>query len=160
MSEMSELIGITVDVSSAQEYLRETSLQIPQIEKKVLRLVGKEIAKETNKVMKGVVHVKTNAMLAHRYPYRMTQTYKYGKVKNHGLTVYPRKVDNARENDLIIPVMATLTYGFDAGNARGPHVIGRGFVQQGESYAQAGRYMPEVQKLVDKELEKYNAKFQ
>ena len=154
---MSELIGISVDVSSAQEYLRETALKIPQIEKKVLRLVGKEAAKETNKAVKSTLDTSTKAIIGHRYTYNMNKMYTYGKAKDHSLTVYPKAVAGGT---LIIPVSTTLNYGYDAGAKRGPHVTGRGFVQMGESYVKTGRYMPEVQKLVDKELEKYNRKFE
>jgi len=159
MSEQ-DFLNIQVDVSGAEEYLRDTSLTIPQIEKKVLRLVGKLAARQTNTALKSSVHAKSNSVLAHRYPYKMTQTYKYGKVKNHSLSIFPNKVEGGSRNDLIIPVSMTLNYGYDAGNRRGPHVVGRGFVQAGENYLQGGRYMPEVQNLVDKEIEKYNAKFQ
>ena len=47
-----DFLNIQVDVSGAEEYLRDTSLTIPQIEKKVLRLVGKLAAKETNQAVK------------------------------------------------------------------------------------------------------------
>lgn len=152
-----DFLNIQVDVSSAEEYLRDTSLTIPQIEKKVLRLVGKLAAKETNQAVKATLNTSSKAILGHRYTYNMNKMYTYGKAKDHSLTVYPKAVSGGT---LIIPVSTTLNYGFDAGNKRGPHVTGRGFVQAGETYLKGGRYMPEVQKLVDKELEKYNAKFQ
>lgn len=150
-------MNVSVDVSDAQEMLRETYLSIPSIESKVMRLVGKLTAQETTKAVKATVSTSSHSILAHRYTYNMNRMYTYGKVKNHSLTVYPKPVTGGT---LIIPVSTTLSYGYDAGSKRGPHVVGRGFVQAGEVYAKSKRYMPEVQKLVDRELEKYNRKFQ
>jgi len=152
-------LSVTVDTSSALELLKQTSLSIPRIEDKVLRLVGKLVSKEINSRIKGSVRTSTKAVLGHRYTYNMRKMYTYGKTKKHSLSVYPNRVEKGRSNDLIIPVALTLSYGYDAGKRKGPHMTGRGFIQAGESYAKSGRYMPEVRKLIDRELEKYNSKF-
>lgn len=150
-------MNLSVDVSDAQEMLRETYLSIPSIEGKVMRLVGKLTGRETIKAVKATVNTSSHSLLAHRYTYNTNKMFTYGKVKNHSLAVYPKPLTGGT---LIIPVVTTLNYGYDAGSARGPHVVGRGFVQAGEVYAKSKRYMPIVQQLVDAEIEKFNRKFQ
>lgn len=156
----SGLLNLIVDTKPADGTLREIQRAIPSVEAKALRLVGRLTAKEMNRSLKGTVNARTHSILAHRYEYRMAQTFKYGKVKNHGLAVSPRKLDDTRENDLIIPVIHSLNYGYDMGDARGPHIIGRGFIQSGDDYVASDKYTAEVQKLVDKELDKINRKYQ
>ena len=168
------LINIEADISNAQDMLKETFLKVPTIESKVLRLVGRLTAKEINKAVKGGVHSGTSVLIAHRYPYNMNQMYVYGKPKNHEVSVYPHRVQPGRGNDLIIPVSMALNYGatieakekqtlsiFAKTWARPVSITikGRGFVQAGETYAKSSRYSKDVQKLIDRELEKYDAKF-
>lgn len=151
-------IEAVVEASAAREALEKIQRAIPSVEAKALRLVGRLTAKEMNRSLKGTVNARTHSILAHRYEYRMTQTFKYGKVKNHGLTVAPGKSGEA--GNLIIPVIHALNYGYDMGDARGPHIIGRGFIQSGDDYVASDKYTAEVQKLVDKELDKINRKYQ
>ena len=51
-------MNLSVDVSDAQEMLRETYLSIPSIEGKVMRLVGKLTARETIKAFRKDVTAK------------------------------------------------------------------------------------------------------
>lgn len=153
-----ELIEVVVEASDTQEMLKKIQRAIPSVEAKALRLVGRLTAKEMNKSLRGAVNARPHSVLAHRYPYNLSQTFKSGKLRNHRLTVSPRKLDDTRENDLIIPVIHALNYGYDMGDARGPHIIGRGFIQSGDAYVASDRYSQDVQKLVDKEIDKLERK--
>lgn len=152
------LIEAVVEASAARETLEKIQRAIPSVEAKALRLVGRLTAKEMNKSLRGAVNARAHSILAHRYPYNLSQTFKSGKLRNHRLTVSPRKLDDTRENDLIIPVIHSLNYGYDMGSGRGPHIIGRGFIQSGDAYVASDRYSQDVQKLVDKEIDKLERK--
>ena len=153
-----ELIEVVVEASDTQETLKKIQRAIPSVEAKALRLVGRLTAKEMNKSLRGAVNARPHSVLAHRYPYNLSQTFKSGKLRHHRLTVSPRKLDDTRENDLIIPVIHALNYGYDMGSGRGPHIIGRGFIQSGDAYVASDRYSQDVQKLVDKEIDKLERK--
>lgn len=152
------IIEVVVDASDTQETLKKIQRAIPSVEAKALRLVGRLTAKEMNKSLRGAVNARAHSILAHRYPYNLSQTFKSGKLRNHRLTVSPRKLDDTRSNDLIIPVIHSLNYGYDMGSGRGPHIIGRGFIQSGDAYVASDRYSQDVQKLVDKEIDKLERK--
>ena len=51
----------------------------------------------------------------------------------------------------------TLSYGHEGPTKRAKswHIAPRGFVQAGQQSAESGNYMDDVQKYIDKELEKY-----
>lgn len=152
------IIEAVVDAADAKETLGKIQRTIPSVEAKALRLVGRLTANEMNRNLRSSVHASPHSMLAHRYPYKLSQTFKAGKLSNHRLTVSPRKLDETRENDLIIPVIHALNYGYDMGSGRGPHIIGRGFIQSGDAYVASDRYSQDVQKLVDKEIDKLERK--
>lgn len=153
----SGFLNAVVDASDTQETLKKIQRAIPSVEAKALRLVGRLTAKEMNKSLRGAVNARAHSILAHRYAYRMTQTFKSGKLRNHTLTVSPH-TSGEEAGSLIIPVIHALNYGYDMGSGRGPHIIGRGFIQSGDVYVASDRYSQDVQKLVDKEIDKLERK--
>jgi hypothetical protein len=93
------------------------------------------------------LHVRTGEL-------RKAYTY---KLKRDGTeaNVYPRALTSGDRT--IFPKAMTLSYGHNGPTKRFRNwrIAPRGFVQRGQQFAENGGYMDEVQKLIDKELEKY-----
>lgn len=142
------MIVSTVDVSAVQEALSETSKSLKSIQRSTLRVVASATAKTVRAaIISSDLHVRTGEL-------RRAYTY---KLKRDGseANVYPRALTNGDRT--IFPKAMTLSYGHQGPTkrARNWRIVPRGFVQRGQQYAENGDYMDEVQKLIDKELEKY-----
>lgn len=142
------MIVSTVDVSAVQEALSETSKSLKSIQRSTLRVVASATAKTVRAaIISSDLHVRTGEL-------RKAYTY---KLKRDGTeaNVYPRALTSGDRT--IFPKAMTLSYGHQGPTKRFRNwrIAPRGFVQRGQQYAENGDYMDEVQKLIDKELEKY-----
>ena len=145
---MSQILATEVDVSAVQDALSETSKSLKSIQRQTLRVVAKATAKTIRAaIITSDLHVRTGEL-------RNAYTY---KLKRDGTeaNVYPRALTNGDRT--IFPKAMTLSYGHNGPTKRFRNwrIAPRGFVQRGQQYAENGDYMDEVQKLIDKELEKY-----
>lgn len=145
---MSQILATEVDVSAVQEALSETSKSLKAIQRQTLRVVARATAKTVRAaIISSDLHVRTGEL-------RKAYTY---KLKRDGseANVYPRALTNGDRT--IFPKAMTLSYGHQGPTKRFRNwrIAPRGFVQRGQQYAENGDYMDEVQKLIDKELEKY-----
>lgn len=145
---MSLILATEVDVSAVQNALSETSKSLKSIQRSTLRVVARATAKTVRAaIISSDLHVRTGEL-------RKAYTY---KLKRDGseANVYPRALTNGDRT--IFPKAMTLSYGHQGPTKRFRNwrIVPRGFVQRGQQYAENGDYMPEVQKLIDKELEKY-----
>lgn len=142
------MIVSEVDVSAVQDALSQTSKSLKAIQRDTLLVVAKATAKTVRAaIISSDLHVKTGEL-------RKAYTY---KLKRDGseANVYPRALTNGDRT--IFPKAMTLSYGHQGPTKRAKNwrIVPRGFVQRGQQYAENGGYMDEVQKLIDKELEKY-----
>ena len=145
---MSQILATEVDVSAVQDALSETSKSLKSIQRSTLRVVARATAKTVRAaIISSDLHVRTGEL-------RKAYTY---KLKRDGseANVYPRALTNGDRT--IFPKAMTLSYGHNGPTKRFRNwrIAPRGFVQRGQQYAENGDYMDEVQKLIDKELEKY-----
>lgn len=145
---MSQILATEVDVSAVQDALSETSKSLKSIQRSTLRVVARATAKTVRAaIITSDLHVRTGEL-------RKAYTY---KLKRDGTeaNVYPRALTNGDRT--IFPKAMTLSYGHNGPTKRFRNwrIAPRGFVQRGQQYAENGDYMDEVQKLIDKELEKY-----
>ena len=145
---MSQILVTEVDVSAVQDALSETSKSLKSIQRSTLRVVARATAKTVRAaIISSDLHVRTGEL-------RKAYTY---KLKRDGseANVYPRALTNGDRT--IFPKAMTLSYGHEGPTKRFRNwrIVPRGFVQRGQQYAENGDYIPEVQKLIDKELEKY-----
>ena len=143
-----QLIQTQVDIEEVEKALAGTSKSLKAIRKSVLRIAAKETAKRVKAAISASDLQRRTGELAKAYVY---------KVKKDGseANVFPKALTgNGRT---IYPKAMTLSYGHDGPTKRAAswHIAPRGFVQSGQQYAESGAYMTEVQKMVDKELEKY-----
>ena len=142
------MIVTEVDIAPVQEALSETTKSLKSIQRSTLRVVASATAKTVRAaIISSDLHVRTGEL-------RKAYTY---KLKRNGTeaNIYPRALTNGDRT--IFPKAMTLSYGHDGPTkrARNWKIVPRGFVQRGQQYAESGDYYPEVQKLIDKELEKY-----
>ncbi len=145
---MSQILATEVDVSAVQDALSETSKSLKSIQRSTLRIVARATAKTVRAaIITSDLHVRTGEL-------RKAYTY---KLKRDGTeaNVYPRALTSGDRT--IFPKAMTLSYGHNGPTKRFRNwrIAPRGFVQRGQQYAENGGYMDEVQKLIDKELEKY-----
>ena len=145
---MSQILATEVDVSAVQDALSETSKSLKSIQRSTLRVVARATAKTVRAaIISSDLHVRTGEL-------RKAYTY---KLKRDGTeaNVYPRALTSGDRT--IFPKAMTLSYGHNGPTKRFRNwrIAPRGFVQRGQQYAENGGYMDEVQKLIDKELDKY-----
>lgn len=153
------MISIQADVQAVQEALSGTAKSIPAIEKAALRAVAKSVQQKENQLFNTSDFKHGNVLLAHTYSYSMRSVFKVGKVKNGMVSIYPKKYDSSRSNDITRPILSALSYGAtytEKGKGGYSHTIApRGFIQSAELYAENGDFSQELQNVVDKELDKY-----
>ncbi len=141
---MADRISIEVDTREVQEALKGTSLAIDKIEKKAVGIV----LKGTLKAVRSEYRKTLRPANSIRYE-RTGALYKSFRISNKGSygNVYPRAVSNGR--NWAMGLACILNYGAKNG------IKPRGFIQKGEQYASSGAYSTEIDKMVDKELDKY-----
>lgn len=155
------------DFSSIQEALKQTSLNEINIQKKILREVGKKAARLVNKKLRATTH--GNGMIAGRYPARLSFTYHPAK-DGTKVSVYPKKIEPGRKNDLTVPVVYSLNYGnriqakrkfltisgkFGFARPKNVQITARHFIDDGENYFNSGAFVSDAQAILNKELDKY-----
>lgn len=142
------LLNIQTDITEVQEALAGTSKSLKSIQKATLRIAAKGTAKQIKAVINTSDLQKRTGELSKAYVY---------KVKKDGseANVYPKAL--TAKDRTIFPKAMTLSYGHEGPTKRAKswHIAPRGFVQAGQQYAESGSYMNDVQKMIDKELEKY-----
>ena len=135
------MISISADVTEVQEALSQTAKSLQSIERKTLSIASRGTVKAIKMGIRETLHRRTGGLL---------KAYKY-KVHKEGFSnVYP----NGKSGSDVFPKAFILNYGYKGPTKRAinkPH----GFIQKGEIYASNGSYMPEVEKMIQKELEKY-----
>lgn len=145
---MAQFLSIQTDISEVQDALAGTSKSLKSIQKSVLRIA----AKGTANAVKAAI--KTSDL--NRRTGELQKAYTY-KVKKDGseANVFPKALNS--QDRTIFPKAMTLSYGHSGPTKRAKawFIAPRNFVQAGDQYAQSGKYMDEVQKYIDNELEKY-----
>ena len=153
-------ISIRADVEDAQERLSETSKSLKSIRRQTVGIAARTTVRQIKSVIRSTTKRQTGELL---------KTYGY-KVKKDGTSasVYPKTA--ASNNHLILARIATLSFGNDISinrrkwlqvngsgfyaRPKSVHIDPRGFVQSGEIFAGKGAYMAEVEKMIQKELDK------
>lgn len=143
-----EFLTIQSDIEQVQNALAGTSKSLKSIQKGVLRIA----AKGTANTIKAAIR---NSDLQRRTG-ELQKAYTY-KVKKSGdeANVFPKALTT--KSRTIFPKAMTLSYGHQGPTKRAKawFIAPRNFVQAGDAYANSGAYMDDVQKYIDKELDKY-----
>lgn len=132
-------ISAEMQVSAAAEALEGTAAGLPKIQRKVLQAAAKGTRQKIVAGIRRTTKRRTGELLkAYRYKLR-----KDGSQVN----IFPRK---ATKDSRIFPKAYTLNYGVP-----GKGWKARGFVEEGERYAESNEWMAQVDKAVQKELDSY-----
>lgn len=131
------MISIEANVKEAQYALASTSKSLKSITKKTLTVAAKGTVKALKSAIRNTTTKRTGELLK-CYGYKATSS---------KVNIY---IKYAKNGDKIFPKVFTLNYGLE-----GSKRIPKAFVQQGEKYAESNAYMPEVEKMIQKELNKY-----
>lgn len=141
-----QVLNIEADVSGAQEALEATNKSLTSIQKQTVGIVARGAVKQ----IKAVINATTQ-----RHTGELSKAYRY-KVKKDGseANVYPKALNS---KNTIYPKAMTLSYGHEGRTKRAAnwHIRALGFVQTGKAWIESGSYMADVNKMVDKELDKY-----
>lgn len=142
------LLNIQTDISEVQDALSGTSKSLKSIQKATLRIAAKGTANAVKAAIRTSDLQRRTGELQKAYTY---------KVKKNGdeANVFPKALTG--KDRTIFPKAMTLSYGHQGPTKRAKSwfIAARNFVQAGEQYAEKGQYMDDVQKYIDKELEKY-----
>lgn len=145
---MAQFLSIQTDISQVQDALAGTSKSLKSIQKSVLRIAAKGTANAVKAAIRTSDLNKRTGELQKAYTY---------KVKKDGseANVFPKAINSGDRT--IFPKAMTLSYGHSGPTKRAKawFIAPRNFVQAGDQYAESGKYMDEVQKYIDKELDKY-----
>lgn len=145
---MAQFLSIQTDISEVQDALAGTSKSLKSIQKSVLRIA----AKGTANAVKAAIRTSD----LNRRTGELQKAYTY-KVKKDGseANVFPKALNSGDRT--IFPKAMTLSYGHSGPTKRAKawFIAPRNFVQAGDQYAESGKYMDEIQKYIDKELDKY-----
>lgn len=143
---MAQFITVDIDVKNCVEALAGTSKSMESIKKQALGIIAKGAVKQIKAVINSTTEKHTGELL---------KAYRY-KVKKDGseTNIFPKGTEKGKS---IYPKAMTLSYGHSGPTKRAKnwHIKALGFVQSGDAYVESGAYMPELEKMVDKQLKKY-----
>lgn len=140
-------ISVHADIEGVQQALKGTAKSMKSIRKQALGIVGRVESKAVRQAITASTGKRTGDL-------RKAYSYKVAK-DGSTVTVWPRPKDKMEEGRKVFLKSVILSYGYDAGHRKGPHVAARNFVQKGREAIDRGDYVAELQKMIDKELKKY-----
>lgn len=141
---MADFINVEADFVEVQKALEETASSMDSIAVKSLRVVAKGSLTAVKNAIKACGVGKRTGELLKCYGYKVSKNKKF-------VNVYPKAINNPEVS--IFPKIGALSYGTDKRPNR--HLKAFGFVQAGIKAAESGAYQSEMQKMIDKELQKY-----
>lgn len=143
-----QIISAQVDIEEVQKALAGTSKSLKSIQKATLRIAAKGTANTIKAAIRSSDLERRTGELQKAYVYKVR---KDGSEAN----VFPKAL--TAKDRTIFPKAMTLSYGHSGPTKRAKawFIAPRNFVQAGQQYAEKGQYMDDVQKYIDKELEKY-----
>ena len=136
-------------LDEAREALEGLGKSMSTIEMKVVRVAARGAVKAVKTAIRSAtpkIQSRTGELLkAYRYKARKSK---------HEAVVYPKALAGS---STIFPKAMTLSYGHHGPTSRASdwNIPARGFVQTGQQYLESGSYMAEVEKTVQRELERY-----
>ena len=139
------VINVTPDFKEVEKALSGTTKSLPSIQRKTLSTIARGAVKQIKAVIRSGTHRRTGELL---------KAYRYKVKKDGTATIYPKAINSG---DKIFPKSSVLSYGHSGPTKRDRNfpIKAVGFIQAGNSYIESGAYIPEVNKMIDKTLQKY-----
>lgn len=139
------VISVKPDFEAVEKALSGTRKSLPSIQRKTLSVIARGAIKQIKAVIKSGTHRRTGELL---------KAYRYKIKKDGTATIYPKAINSG---DKIFPKASVLSYGHNGATKRAKNfpIKAVGFIQAGNQYIESGAYVPEINKMIDKELTKY-----
>lgn len=143
---MGEILSIEAEINQVEQALAGTSKSFETIRRQAVGIIAKGAVTKIKAVIQTST-VKRSGELLKAYRYKVR---KDGSQAN----VFPKALNS---DSTIFPKAMTLSYGHDGKTKRAAnwHIKALGFVQSGKAWVDSGAYMPDLENMVDKELNKY-----
>lgn len=143
---MGEILSIEAEIDQVEQALSGTSKSFETIRRQAVGIIAKGAVTKIKAVIQTTT-VKRSGELLKAYRYKVRRD---GSQAN----VFPKALNS---DSTIFPKAMTLSYGHDGKTKRAAnwHIKALGFVQSGKAWVDSGAYMPELENMVDKELNKY-----
>ena len=137
--------NVAIDVKEVEKALSGTRKSLPSIQRKTLSTIARGAIKQIKAVIKSGTHRRTGELL---------KAYRYKIKKDGTATIYPKAVNNDAR---IFPKASVQSFGHNGATKRAKNfpIKAVGFIQAGNQYIESGAYVPEINKMIDKELTKY-----
>lgn len=141
------VLGIEADVSGAVKALEGTSKSLKSIERQVVGIVARGGVKAIKSA------IRTSGL--QRRTGELLKAYRY-KVKKSGgeANIFPKALNSS---STIYPKAMTLSYGHTGPTRRNSRweILPRCFVQSGREWIESGKYDRDIERMVQKQLDKY-----
>lgn len=143
---MGEILSIEAEINQVEQALAGTSKSFETIRRQAVGIIAKGAVTKIKAVIQTTT-VKRSGELLKAYRYKVRRD---GSQAN----VFPKALNS---DSTIFPKAMTLSYGHDGKTKRAAnwHIKALGFVQSGKAWVDSGAYMPDLENMVDKELNKY-----
>ena len=143
---MGEILSIEAEINQVEQALAGTSKSFETIRRQAVGIIAKGAVTKIKAVIQTTT-VKRSGELLKAYRYKVRRD---GSQAN----VFPKALNS---DSTIFPKAMTLSYGHDGKTKRAAnwHIKALGFVQSGKAWIDSGAYMPDLENMVDKELNKY-----
>lgn len=145
---MSQELSMEIDTKEVEKALSGTTKSLKSIQKKTLSIIARGAIKQIKASIKSGTHKRTGELL---------KAYKYKAGKNGTASIFPKALADGGSGNKIFPKASVLSYGHTGATRRAKSftIKAVGFVQQGDQYIDSGAYVKDIDKMIDKELEKY-----
>lgn len=140
-------LALTVDTKPVEQALSGTTKSLPSIARQTVGIASRTAVKEIKAVIKSGTHRRTGELL---------KAFRYKVRKNGEASIYPKAMTDKTGNK-IFPKCSVQSYGHSGPTKRAKSFTIKAvkFIAAGEKWIADGRYMPEVEKMIDKTLAKY-----
>lgn len=138
-------LEVTADVSEVQEALSGTTKSLKSIARQTVGIISRTTVKQIKAVIKDGTHKRTGELL---------KAYRYKVHKDGTANIYPRAINSGNK---IWPKCSVQSYGHSGPTkrARSFTIKAVKFVEAGNKWIQDQKYIPEINKMIDKTLDKY-----
>lgn len=144
-SGMPQAFNVAIDVREVEKALSGTTKSLKSIARQTVGIISRTAVKQIKAVIRSGTHKRTGELL---------KAYKYKVHKDGTATIYPKATHSGNK---IFPKCSVLSYGHSGATRRAKSfdVKAVSFVQAGNKWIEQGQYIPEINKMIDKTLDKY-----
>lgn len=140
-----QMLNVSVDVAEVEKALSGTTKSLKSIARQTVGIISRTSVKQIKAAIKSGTTKRSGELI---------KAYKYKVHKDGTATIYPKAINSGAK---IFPKCSVLSYGHSGPTRRAKsfEIKAIRFVQAGDQWIESGGYIPEINKMIDKTLEKY-----